>query len=170
MNINKQIMIIAPLFLVFSLHANIIWPAMFISDAIFSSWALIIVSIIIEGLCFPLFIPHIDYLKGLFMSLVGNIISALFGTIIMAFAMIGWHFVFDQFLGGTFNIINSIASIVLMCLGSALIELVALRLLFSYTFKQLAVPVFLGNSISYILVVMYKFPNDIAALWSSLFQ
>lgn len=161
---------IASLLFTVSLQANIIWPALFVSGAIFSSWFLVIISIIIEGLLFPFFIKNISYAKGLFMSLVGNAFSAGLGTIVMMHAMIGWHFMFDSFLGGTFNTVNFIATWVLMCFGSALIELLALKLIFKYTARQLLAPALIGNIITYALTAVYEFPHDVKNVLNYIFQ
>lgn len=90
------------------------------------------------------------------MAIFGNIASTIIGTFIMTFGMLLWHLPADFILSGTFDIFNVIATYVLMYLGSCLIELVTIKLIFRYTIKQLIPPVFIGNLATYILAALYK--------------
>ena len=100
----------------------------------------------------------------MFMSLLGNVASAIIGTVAMPMAMLVWHLVFDFILGATFNPINVIASYVLMFWGSCFVELMTLQDLFGYSKKQLWIPILVGNFITYVLAAKYtsfpvKLPN-----------
>lgn len=133
--------------------ANVIWPALFVSQSILSSF-IIVLSIGIESLFFYHFLKGISYHKALLLSCVGNAASALVGTMVMALAMVGWHFVFDALLGGTFNPVNFAATFIIMYLGSCLIELFTLKLVFRYSFGQVWLPVFLANVVTYALALI----------------
>jgi hypothetical protein len=148
------------------IYCNVIWPAVFVSNAIYSSLFVVIVSIIIEAILFCAYIKTISYERAFLMSFIGNAISALLGTAIMTFAMLIWHFPLDILLGGTFHIVNIIATYILMCLGSAFIELLSIKLLFRYSFKQLWVPVLIGNILTYVLVVLLNYSHEIKMLFS----
>lgn len=74
-----------------STHADLIWPAIFVSQAIFSSLFLVIISILIEALILYKFIPNISFLKSCIISVVGNTFSSLVGTVFMTFAMLFWQ-------------------------------------------------------------------------------
>lgn len=157
--------------------ANVVWPALFIADAVLSftlvSVLTIVLSIIIEAALFHLFLKNISYLKALVMSCLGNFVSATIGILIMVLAMLGWHFLFDRFLGGTFEPLNILASWILMYLGTALIELFAIKLFFKYPLKTLIAPVFIGNLITYalaVVTVVYKYPDQSAAVIKGLFS
>ena len=140
-------------------YANIIWPALIFSSAIWSTWFVIIISIIIEALILRQFIPHLTYLKALIISVVGNAASAGVGTLIMAIAMLGWHYLFDQIFGGTFNPVNNIVTVVVMFIGSCTIEYAVIRLIFGYRSKHLWIAILVGNFITYLLVMMYNYPQ-----------
>ena len=157
--------------------ANVIWPALFIGDAVLPvtlvSALTIALSIIIEAVLFYIFLKNISYLKALAMSCIGNFVSATIGLFIMVFAMLGWHFLFNRFLGGAFEPLNILASWILMYLGTALIELFAIKLFFKYPLKTLIAPVFIGNLITYalaVVTVVYKYPNQSAAVIKGLFS
>lgn len=79
----------------------------------------------------------------------------------MAFSMIIWHFAFDNFLGGTFNIYNTIATYIIMLTGSVFIELVSLKVVFEYNIKQLLIPVIIGNISSYALFALFKLTGNL---------
>jgi hypothetical protein len=99
------------------------------------------------------------------MSLLGNAASAFVGSIIMALVMMLWHYSFDEILGGTFSIYNIIANYILMYLGTSLIELLIIKLTFKYSFKELLIPVLAGNLVTYVLLVVFKFHNELKLLF-----
>jgi hypothetical protein len=139
-----------------TIYADIVWPALFVGGAIFSAWSLSVVSIAIEGLMFHFFITDITYGEAFLMSCIGNAASVIIGTILMVITMaLAWHSFFDQFLGGTFHIVNWVATYILMYLGSCFIELITLRIIFRYTIKQLLIPSLVGNFLTYILAAAY---------------
>jgi len=89
------------------------------------------------------------------MSLIGNLVSGFIGTFVMVFAMILWHFVVDSFLPhGTFDIVNWIATFVLMFCGSVLIETLAIKLIYKEKIKRLFLPMMIGNLFSYIFILV----------------
>lgn len=157
------------------LSADVVWPALFIAEGVYASWYLIIISLIVEGLLFYWFIKGISYEKALLLSCVGNACSFLVGTAFMSGAVIPLEMltgmilfafrkglsligVSDDFL--TFDLFgNAILEYVLMCLGSALIELVAIRIFFGYRVKQLWAPVLIGNICTYALIAWYRYPT-----------
>lgn len=138
-------------------HANVIWPAMFIADSVYKTWFLIVISIIIEAFFLYLYLRPITLFKSLLMSCIGNTISTFGGTLLSGISMIGWHFFADKAAGGTFAHINWIATIIIMCLLSAAIELEALAFIFSFERKKLFVPVLVGNMATYFLTWAYYY-------------
>ncbi len=137
-----------------SLHANVVWPAMIVGGAIWSTWFVIIISVIVEAYILKRFIPALSNAKALIVSLVGNAVAALIGTIITGIAMLGWHYVFDMLLGGTFSPVNKLVTMAVMFIGSCLIEYAAIRLIFGYRSKQLWLAILVGNLITYLLVIL----------------
>ncbi len=146
------------------LSANIIWPALFIGQSILSSWFLIIVSIIIEGLFFKIYIKDISYQSAMILSFIGNTVSTIIGIIFIPIAMLGWHVVFDFILGATFNPVNIAASYMIMFAGSCLVEFFILKFWFKYTKKDLLTPILIGNFTTYVLASMYQFSHEINKL------
>jgi hypothetical protein len=139
-----------------STYCNLIWPAVFISAEIYKLSYLVIVSILIESLIYYLYL-NINPLKAMLVTAISNGVSFLVGTQFLSIAMIGWHFIADRFTGGTFNLVNYIVSFLFLYLGTCLIELLVVRILLrSYTFKQLAPAVFIGNLITYLMVIVYN--------------
>ena len=145
-----------------STYSKMIWPAkIFVSQAIFGAFLVGFISIPIGACFFYWLIKNISYGKALKMSLIGDGASVILGTLVMKYAMLLWHFLFDSFLGGTFSIYNYVATVVLMYLGSSLIEFIVIKLSFGYSFKQLWLPVLIGNlvmyGLTYVLVVLFQF-------------
>lgn len=151
-----KLMAVAAVATTVSLHANVIWPAMIVAGAIWSTWFVIILSIIVEAFVLKHFIPALTYGKAFIVSLVGNIASAVVGTIVTAIGMLGWHYVFDTLMGGTFNPVNKIATMAVMFIGSCLIEYAAIRLIFGYRSKQLWLAILMGNLITYLLTMFFN--------------
>lgn len=148
MQLFKTLLFVSFFFYTIPLYANVVWPAMFVSNSL--SLFLIVVSTIIEAVCFYWFLKNISYTRAFVMSCIGNAASALLGAFIMTLAMLLWHFAFDRLLGGTFSIYNRIATFVFMYLGSSLIEFFVIKKLFRYPSKQLWPPILIGNFITYV--------------------
>lgn len=151
-----KLMALAAVTTTVSLHANVIWPAMIVGGAIWSTWFVIIISVIVEAFILKHFIPALSNAKAFIVSLVGNAASALIGTIITGIGMLGWHYVFDTLVGGTFAPVNKLVTVAVMFIGSCLIEYVAIRLIFGYRSKQLWLAILVGNLITYLLVILFN--------------
>ena len=67
-----------------SIYSNIVWPGFLVTQQIFTSWFIIIISMIIEALFFYWLLWNISLLKALLMSIIGNIASAFVGATIMS--------------------------------------------------------------------------------------
>jgi hypothetical protein len=162
-----------PLFAVLALcyttfaHADVIWPALLMGLAIRSSLFLILISLIIEGLVLHRYIKNISYSRAMLISSVGNLFSAIIGTIVMVFVLLFWELLLGLiltpvrdsqglFIKNIFPVANLIVTYTLMYLGSAFIELIAIKKIFHYTSKELLAPVFIGNLISYLLIAAYQ--------------
>lgn len=66
--------------------------------------------------------------------------------------MLFWHLVVDNFVHGTFGIINWIATYILMCLGSVLLETLTVKLIYKEKIKRLFLPMLTGNFLSYAFI------------------
>jgi hypothetical protein len=135
-----------------------------VSGAILEVSYLAIFSVAIEAFFFYLLVKKISPLKALLMSCVGNIVSFFIGTLVTAVAMIGWHAIFDRFLDGTFNTTNFVATYIIMFLGTCFIELLTIKWLFRYEFKQLYIPVLVGNLVTYLLAAVMHWEEVIMVL------
>ncbi|MGQ1928033.1 hypothetical protein [Ornithobacterium rhinotracheale] len=134
------------------LPSNVIWPALYIAENLLKFWFLIIMTIVVEMFVLKYALGY-SYLKSFVASLIGNLVSGLVGTFLMAFGMLGWHFIFDSILfDSSFNLVNWVASYVLMCLGSVAIETLVIKLIYKEKFKTLFKPLLIGNMLTYIII------------------
>ena len=136
---------------------NVIWPAVYISQTISDFWFIIFGTISIELITIRYFLKT-SWLKSFFISIVGNIVSGIIGTILMTYSMLLWHLVADTlFFKATFNPINWIMTFVLMCFGSVLLEAFAVKLILKRNIKKIFIPLLIGNLLSYIFIagIMY---------------
>jgi hypothetical protein len=134
------------------IHAvEMFWPALHIGIAVgiavFTSFFLVIISVIVEGVMLYLWLPHVSYLRALLISCAGNMASFYAGTFLMMIVSVAWQMIFNIYPVGTVE--NYIISWVLMYVGSSFIELMVIKAFFNYTFKNLLVPVLIGNLITY---------------------
>lgn len=140
-------------------YCNVIWPGMIIAGGILNTTYLpylIIISVAAEACCFYWFLKNITWQRAFWMSCIGNAASTLVGTLVMALFMLVWDFAFDTFLSGMPNLINTIATIVIMFLGSCFIEFLAIKYFFGYSFKQLWLPILIGNAVTYGLIIVFN--------------
>lgn len=86
-------------------HADVVWPALYVADSHFRFWYVVVVGLLLEAAVLRWkLLPTMK--KALLVSTVANAISATVGIYVLAFGMLGWHLVVDRFLDGTFNTIN----------------------------------------------------------------
>lgn len=136
---------------------NVVWPALYVSENLLHFWYLILVTVLIEALILKRFF-EITTKQAFLYSIIGNIISGVAGTYILAFPMIAWHYAFDEVIpGATFGAINWIATYILMFLGSVLIETLAIKLISKKKFKELILPLSIGNLLTYIFIIVYTY-------------
>lgn len=128
---------------------NVVWPAIYVYDEVWRFWFLVFATIVIET-CTIAAILKYSLKRSFLVSVVGNLISGLVGTFVMMWAMLFWHLLADNFVPqATFDIINWVATYILMCLGSVFIETLAIKLIFKDTIKRLFKPLLIGNLLTY---------------------
>lgn len=133
-------------------HADVVWPALYVADSHYRFWYVVIIGLLLEaGVLRLRLIPSIK--KAILVSLVVNAISATVGVYILAFCMLGWHLIVDNFVQGTFAAFNKIATIVIMLVGSVFLETLAARAIWKYPLRETFPALFLGNILSYGVVV-----------------
>lgn len=112
---------------------------------------LIPVAIIVEA--FALYQQRIFPIKrAIIAAAIGNMWSFVVGTVVMALAMLPWHFLVDELLGGTFHPFNKIVTILLMFGGSIVLESFVVAKAFGKSSKRLFLPLSIGNLLAYIFL------------------
>lgn len=126
-----------------------VWPAIYIYDEVWRFWFLVFATIAIETLIIMAILKY-SLQKSFLASLIGNLVSGLVGTFVMMWAILFWHLLADNFVPhATFDIINWVATYLLMCLGSVFIETLTVKLIFKDTIKKLFFPLLIGNLLTY---------------------
>jgi hypothetical protein len=144
-------------------HANIVWPAVYVTKSLTMFWVVVVASVLVETAVF-LWWMRVSLKRALLVTIVCNAVSFVIGTPLAMFGMIGWHLAVDPLLGGTFNPVNWTATFLLMACISALLELMAASLIFSYRWKHVFVPLLLGNVLSYLFICWYLLTNGTVGL------
>jgi len=144
---------------------NVVWPAIYVYDEVWRFWFLVLATIIIETFTIMAMLKY-SLKKSFLASVIGNLVSGFVGTFVMMWAMLFWHLLADNFVfQSTFNIINWVATYILMCLGSVLIETLTIKLIFKDTIKRLFIPLLIGNLLTYSFIAYTmttkteKYPN-----------
>ena len=107
-----------------------VWPAIYVVDEVGRFWYLVIATIVIETFTIKVFLNY-SWAKSSLASVIGNLVSGLIGTFVMMWAMLIWHLLADQFVpDATFDLINWVATYVLMCLGSVFLETLTIKIIF----------------------------------------
>lgn len=133
---------------------NVIWPAVYVSQAFSEFWFIIFGTIAIELITIRYFLKT-SWASSLVMSVVGNLVSGIIGTFIMTYGMFLWHLIADTlFFKATFNPINWIMTFILMCLGSVILEALAVKIILKKNIKKIFIPLLIGNLMSYIFIAI----------------
>lgn len=133
---------------------DMIWPAICVVEELSKFWFLVFGTIFIELFIIKYFL-NFSWKKSFFASLIGNCVSGFIGTFIMLYGMIVWHFLVDWFLpNGTFDMINWIATFVLMLLGSVFLETFAIKIIYKEKIKKIFLSMLVGNFLSYTLIAI----------------
>jgi len=143
---------IAVAFIASVAHADVVWPALYVVDSHFRFWYVVVLGLLLEAGVLRWRLIS-DTRKALLVSFVANAFSATVGIYVLAFGMLGWHLIVDNFVKGTFASFNKIATIGLMLIGSIFLEMLVARGIWKYPLRQ-TLPVFiLGNILSYGVIV-----------------
>jgi hypothetical protein len=131
---------------------NMVWPALYISEELRNFWFLIFGTVAIEIFIIKAFLKY-PWTKSVISSVIGNLVSGIIGTFVMIWAMLAWHAVVDDFLPhATFDTINWVATYLLMCGGSVLLEALTIRIIYKDNLKRLFLPLLTGNLLTYIFI------------------
>jgi hypothetical protein len=136
--------------------ADVVWPALYVADSHYRTWYIIIIGLFLEAVVLRRWLK-LSTVRAFYVSIVTNAFSATVGLWLLAFGMLGWHFVVDRFVRGTFNLFNDIVTLLVMFLGSIVIEATVARAAWRFPFRA-TLPVFLmGNVLSYGAVLVDLF-------------
>lgn len=73
---------------------NMVWPAIYVSEALSRCWFLVLGTIVIELFVISYFLKF-SWKKSFFASLIGNCVSGFAGTIVMNTGVIDYKRIFD---------------------------------------------------------------------------
>lgn len=131
---------------------NMVWPALYISEELRNFWFLVFGTVAIEIFIIKSFLKY-SWTKSIISSVIGNLVSGFGGTFIMIWAMLVWHGVVDDFVPhATFDTVNWVATYLLMCVGSVLLEVLTVSIVFKDKIKRLFLPLLTGNLLTYIFI------------------
>ncbi|WP_343854805.1 hypothetical protein [Algoriphagus jejuensis] len=131
---------------------NMVWPALYISEELRNFWFLVFGTVAIEIFIIKSFLKY-PWAKSIISSVIGNLVSGSVGTFTMIWAMLIWHGVVDDFVPhATFDTINWVATYLLMCVGSVLLEALTVSIIFKDKIKRLFLPLLTGNLLTYIFI------------------
>lgn len=137
---------------------NMVWPALYVSAELGKFWYLVFATILIELVVIKVFLKF-SWTKSFIASMVGNTVSGLVGIFLMMFPMILWHALVDGLVpNATFDIINWVATFILMCFGSVAVEALTIKFLYKESFKRLFLPISTGNLLTYVFIA-YSMAN-----------
>lgn len=142
---------------------NIVWPAIYVYDEVWRFWFLVFATIVVETFTIMAMLKY-SLKKSFIASVIGNLVSGLIGSFIMMWAMLLWHLAADRFVPqATFDIINWIATYIIMCFGSVFIETITIKIFFKSTIKKIFFPLLVGNLLTYSFIaysMIFKTDED----------
>jgi hypothetical protein len=131
---------------------NLIWPAIYVYDELWKFWYLVFATILIETLAIKALLNY-PLKKSFWISIIGNLISGIIGSFVMMYGMLLWDaFTFTFLSDSNFDKFNRFATYFLMCIGSVIIETLAIKLILKEKFIKLLVPLLIGNALTYCFI------------------
>ncbi len=112
---------------------------------------------VIEAALFYFFLKNISYTRAILIACLGKAVSALV-IFVMAFGALPVYDSLPDVIISymvTFLFLYVVATFILMYLGSAFIELFVIQKIFRYPYKDLWIPVCVGNLVTYSLIYMF---------------
>jgi hypothetical protein len=136
--------------------ANVVWPAIYVYDSHTRFWYLAFLTVIVEAYAIHYFLKC-SYKKAFIISFAANILSATVGIYLLTIGMMGWHFIADRIVHGTFHIFNKIATLVLMLFLSVAFESLFVKIIWKYKIRETFISLMIGNFISYTIIALDLF-------------
>ncbi len=105
--------------------ANLVWPALFVAERLFTWWAIGIGLVVEFFFVWRLF--GFTPLRALWATVAANAVSALAGVILIPLAGLGWELfpgliLYTFRISSTFSLVSWVATFILGCLVNALLE------------------------------------------------
>ena len=161
MNIKKTILgILLILFISLPLHADVVWPSLYIAKGMLSI-KVVLLGLIIE-LFFVKYFTKVNWKKAFIVTFLMNLITTILGIILIPLSGLGSEFVFDfifhaydKFGIGTFHWSHWLAAYMIVILINTLIE----GLFIKFTLKIKLIKTFwwllIANAISVFLCFVF---------------
>jgi hypothetical protein len=164
----KKVVIPALLLATQATYCNIIFPDLLIAASVVKTFPLILVSLLIEAAVLRYFLKNISFVRSFIVVTVGNTVSFLAGQWLLWAAYIATGIIILPFAyPGPPSLAQTIIGIAevgllffFMLMISFLIEIISIKLLFNYSFKQLWKPLLLGNALTYCLLLITPLRNE----------
>lgn len=154
---SKLVIFAALLSIPFTAKANMIWPSVYIVGQYYT-WYVIIIGLLIEFLAIKCFLKC-SWKKSALIAVTINVISAIIGFLLIPISGIAVEFLTLPFGGGTFQLSHWILDYIAAALCNVIIEGLALRLIFKYSFRQNFWWLLVANAISVIICVFVPMSN-----------
>jgi len=152
----KRLYFLTPILIIMPLtvSANMVWPSLYISKGLRSSWQVILGGLIIEFIFIKLFTKN-GYTKSALMALLMNIVSTLVGIIAVPITgFLGEFVLYILFSSeGTFSTSHWYFAYITAILCNVLFEGLTLKLIFKEKFRKIFWWLFVANAISIIICI-----------------
>lgn len=154
----KLFTVLAMLFYPCLMFGNAIWaPMLSVFMTRVAAFPLVFVSLIVEALTLYIMMKGtISFIKAVWMSCVGNIISMILGGLLLSLVVL-----LELAIGVEISWVYTLFDFTIAWFLSVAIELQALHLIFKYPKEKLLYPVLIGNSITYGLTAIVFAIQDI---------
>ena len=127
-------------------------------------WLVILASsVVIEAALFYFFLKNISYTRAILIACLGKAVSVLVIFVIVLGAILVYQLLPDVIISyrDTFYNLELIATFIFMYLGCALIELFVIQKIFRYPYKDLWIPICVGNLVTYSLIATFLQPTKL---------
>lgn len=124
-------------------------------------------SIVVEAALFYWFLKNVSYARAILIACLGKAVSVLMNLVMVFGAILAYHVAYRVLPDVIISYINIshnlelIVTYILMYLGSALIELFVIQKIFRYPYKDLWIPICVGNLVTYSLIATFLQPTKL---------
>ncbi len=137
----------------FSVHANMVWPSLYIAEGL-RSWYVILIGLIIEFVFVKCFLKE-SCLKSVLIAFVMNLVSTVLGIVLIPLSGFMGEFLMIPFDTATFHLSHWIFSYVLAMLSNVLVEGLCVKIIFKYKFSKMFWWLCAANAITIIICILF---------------